>query len=460
MNNKPFLFLFCCGLLLSAVSCKKYLEVGPPRSNLTGKTVFSSDNTAIAAMLSVYTQMEQSGMAYNVTIYAGTASDELNNHSSSATASAIANNNITPENSNINSLWSSLYNYIYQANSVLEGTASGQGLSDAVRRQLQGEAYFVRAFCHFYLLNFFGNIPYNTVTDYTVTSVQQQQNASQLLPEIISDLKLSKSLLSAAYVKADNTPGTERVRPNKYAAAAMLAKAYLFTKQWGLAEVEADSVLQQSMYALSMDLQQVFRSNSPEVIWQLRPVIPGFNSYAGALLQPTSFRPFFISVRKNLVDSFETGDNRKNSWVTFTTYNGQQYNWLHKYKVGQNAPSLTEFTTLIRLAELYLIRAEARAMQDKLVPALADLNVIRGRAGLTSLSLVTKEDILNAIVREKRVELFGEFADRWLDLVRTNRANTVMPLIKGANWSSTDQLFPIPQTEILRHPGMVQNTGY
>lgn len=459
MKNKLLLILFVT-LIILVVSCKKYLDVGPPRVNLTGETIFANDNTAIAAMLSVYSQMEQSGMAYNVTTYAGTASDELNNHSTSANAVAIANNNITPENGNILSLWTSMYKYIYQANSVLEGTTDNKNLSEAVRKQLQGEAYFIRAFCHFYLLNLFGNIPYNKVTDYEVTSFQPQQNGTQLLPIIIEDLKISKSLLTNVYVDGNNNAGTERVRPNKYAAGALLAKAYLFNKQWAMAELEADTVLQQSIYSLNPVLQEVFRSASPEVIWQLRPVISGFNSYAGALLQPNSFRPFFISVRKSVVDSFETGDNRKNAWITFTTSGSQTYNWLHKYKVGQNAPSLIEFTTLIRLAEIYLIRGEARAMQDKLNPALGDINIIRARAGLTPLALTTKEDILNAVIKEKRFELFGEFAERWLDLVRTNRANSVMPLVKGANWVSTDQLFPIPQTEMLRHPGMVQNPGY
>lgn len=460
MNHKPFLIVIYLTCVVALLSCKKYLEVGPPRVNLTGQTVFASNSTATAAMLSVYIPMEQSGIAHNLTTWGGIASDELTNYSTSASTVAIASNNITPENGNINTIWTSLYQYIYRCNSVIEGTTNNQNLTETVRRQLQGEAYFVRAFCHFQLLNFFGNIPYNKVTDYAVTSTQAQQDATAILPQLIADLQLSKSLLREEYVKGDNTPGTDRIRPNKWAAAALLARVYLFSEQWARAEAETDTVLQKPMYALNPELQQVFRSTSSEVIWQLQPVVPGFNSYAGAVSQPTAFRPFFFSLAQSLVDSFETGDKRKTAWVTLTTYSGQNYSWLHKYKVGQNAPTLTEFTTLIRLAEVYLVRAEARARQDKITLALEDVNRIRDRAGLPGLILTLQEDVVRVVLKERRLELFGEFPHRWFDLTRTNQANTVMPVIKGTSWSSTDQLFPIPQNEMLRHPGMIQNQGY
>lgn len=459
MNYKSFLFITILLLVLTGMSCKKYLEVGPPRVNLTGETVFGSDQTATAALLSVYTQMEQTGLIHAISIAGGIASDELVNHNTSAGPQAIASNNITPENSNVSTLWNSLYNYIYRVNAVLEGVEGNLKINEAVRKQLQGEGLFIRALCHFYLLNLFGNIPYNQVTDYNITSAQSQQNANAVLPLIITDLQTSKSLLPESYVNADNTASTLRVRPNKFAAAALLAKALLYHKKWAEAEAESSLVLQQSIYSLQTDLTKLFRIESPEIILQLHPVIPGFNSYAGGFLQPTATRPTSVSVSKGLVDSFEMGDKRRSDWITYTTYSGQDYQWLHKFKVGQNQ-ALAEFTTLLRLAEVILIRAEARGMQDKFAPALEDLNKVRARAGLPALNITVRDTLLTAIYKERRLELFGETGDRWMDLVRTDRANQIMPPIKGSNWASTDQLFPIPQTEILRHTGIVQNPGY
>jgi hypothetical protein len=97
---------------------------------------------------------------------------------------------------------------------------------------------------------------------------------------------------------------------------------------------------------------------------------------------------------------------------------------------------------------------------DKLSDGLADLNVIRLRAGLAALSTLTKEQLRDAIYKERRCELFGEFSDRWIDLKRSGKINTILGNIKGSNWVSTDQLFPIPLIEMLRHPGMQQNPGY
>lgn len=462
MNYKPFLIILYLFTLFGLVSCKKYLDIGAPPNQLTGETLFNSDNTAISGILSIYSNMEQSGFSHNLMITAGTAADEFINYNTSIDAVAIATNNLTPENATISSLWSSLYNYIYQANAMIEGISRSLTLSEPVRQQLLGEAYFIRAFCHFYLLQLFGNIPFNKTTDYAITSVQLQEKADVLLPTIIEDLQKSKSLLKSNYVNSTNITTSDRVRPNKYTAAALLAKAYLFEGNWQNAESEADTILQlTSLYTLSNSLNNVFLKTSSEAIWQLQPVVPGFNSFTGSILQPSTYLPFVVTMTQNIMDSFETTDLRKTSWITPTIYNNQTFYWLHKYKAAQNASSApTEFTTLIRLAEVFLIRAEARAMQEKLFEALGDLNKIRSRAGLADLQMVNKEDILNAIYKERRLELFGELGDRWIDLIRTGRANAVLPIIKGSSWSATDMLFPIPQSEMLRHPGMVQNPGY
>jgi starch-binding outer membrane protein, SusD/RagB family len=121
-----------------------------------------------------------------------------------------------------------------------------------------------------------------------------------------------------------------------------------------------------------------------------------------------------------------------------------------------------EYSTLLRLAEQYLIRSEARAQQNNIAGAQQDINVIRARAGLTATTANDKASLLMAIEQERKVELFTEHGHRWLDLKRTGRAEVILAPIKGSNWQPTDVLYPIPQYQILNDPAMnnAQNPGY
>ena len=115
---------------------------------------------------------------------------------------------------------------------------------------------------------------------------------------------------------------------------------------------------------------------------------------------------------------------------------------------------------VLRLAEQYLIRAEARAQQNNISGSQSDLNLIRNRAGLVNTAANDKTALLTAIEHERQVELFTEWGHRWLDLKRTNRADAVLGPIKAPNWQPTDMLYPIPQTQIANDPNVHQNPGY
>jgi hypothetical protein len=115
----------------------------------------------------------------------------------------------------------------------------------------------------------------------------------------------------------------------------------------------------------------------------------------------------------------------------------------------------TDPAYVIRIAELYLIRAEARAQQNKLGDALADLNAIRTRAGLAASTAATQSDILLAIEAERRIEFAFE-PHRWFDLVRTGRAAAVLGVTDPNKY-----VFPIPVVEVgLSKGNLPQNPGY
>src|SRR5690606_10872384 len=117
---------------------------------------------------------------------------------------------------------------------------------------------------HFYLVNLFGDIPYITGVDYRANTVVNRMDTAEVYAHIIEDLKQSKTSLGEAY-----TTG-ERIRANRFAASALLARVYLYTEQWQLAETEATEIINQSIYNL-LPLNEVFLKNNQEAIWQFKP---------------------------------------------------------------------------------------------------------------------------------------------------------------------------------------------
>src|SRR5690606_16340716 len=89
----------------------------------------------------------------------------------------------------INSSWSRMYNFIFVANSAIEGLNEATALTPAVKQQLMGEAKFVRAFCYFYLINLYGDVPLVVTTDYRVNAILPRASEMMVYEQIISDLK-------------------------------------------------------------------------------------------------------------------------------------------------------------------------------------------------------------------------------------------------------------------------------
>ena len=445
------------GLSCCMSGCEKFIDTPVPANQLATSSVFSNDATATAAMSGVYEQMMESLSSYSngmLTLYAGLSGDELLNLSSATTKVEFSNNNITAANTELkNNIWDRLYKNVYQANAVLAGIEGNKMLSSAVISQLEGEARFMRAFCHFYLTNFFGNVPYIVSTDYRVNAVAKQLDREQLYHALIDDLLRAQALLG------NGEPG--RLRPDKLAATAMLARVYLYNANYEAAFTQASLVIASGDYQLENDLNEIFKANSREAIWRLKPVLSTTNVGDGYLFVQTTGVPTYAVISDSLLAAMEQGDKRKGAWVNSYTFSARQYSLPFKYKV-KSAPTVTEFNTVLRLAEIYLIRAEANAQQGDLIAGLADLNMIRSRSGLPAFNpeVITKQRLLEAIAQERRIELFAEWGHRWMDLKRTGKVNQVMGALRPASWQNTDGLYPIPRAELLNNPQLIQNPGY
>jgi hypothetical protein len=449
------LFVFCTG-------CEKFLDIDNPKTQTVTPTVYSSDATAQSAISGIYSYMVSirsfaAGGTGSVTMLAALSADEL-------VASGFAGdmyrmfqaNTLLPITPDVkSSIWEPGYKLIYFANALLEGLNTSTAITDSTKRQLQGEAKFIRAFCHFYLLNFFGNIPLVTTTSYTINNAAKRTDTNAVYQQIIADLKEAQTLLANNYAWS----GGERIRPNKWAATALLARVYLYTGNWVKAEAEATAVINHTaLYNLVSEPNAVFLKNSNETIWQLKPVEAGKNAYEGGvfLFQGT---PVYVAFPATILTIFEASDKRAANWVGSDASSGTTYYFPYKYKIDES-PTPIEYSTVLRLAEQYLVRAEARAQLNHVAGAQADIDQIRTRAGLGNTLAGDKASLLLAIEQERKIEFLVEWGHRWFDLKRWNRANAVLGPIKGADWQTTDVWYPIPQTEIQNNPNLTQNDGY
>jgi hypothetical protein len=356
-------------------------------------------------------------------------------------------------------LWNTAYNQIYSANDVIEGVENSMSLALEDREQFKGEALFIRAYLHLLLVELYGDIPYITTTDYiTNTSVARMPKAS-VYDQIITDLTLAKDLLP------DTDISGEKVRPYASVADAVLARAYLYTEQWALAEAASNRVITE-FGVLESVLINVFLKDASGTIWQFKPNSDGDNTNEGSISIFTSGPPPNFALSNSLVDAFESGtfiqpgDQREVHWIKrISNSNGT---WFHafKYKQMNNTGTSMEYSIQLRLAEQYLIRAEARIQQGDLSGAQQDINSIRNRAGLGNTTATSVDAVLDAILQERRVELFAEHGHRWFDLKRMGRAAEVLAPIKPG-WRATDILLPIPEAELLLNPNLLpQNDGY
>jgi hypothetical protein len=459
------LLLFFTGI---TTGCRKFITLEAPRGQMVTSSVFENDQTAMAAMTSIYGSMGIDGISYNLPFRTGLYGDELNNYSTAASNIAYYQNNLDMSTNTPQEFWQKPYFYIYRANAVIEGCQQSKNISSAVKKQLIAEAKFTRAYWYFYLVNLFGDLPLVLSTDYDAQLRVSRSSVADVYRQITGDLLEAVVDLNSDYVDAGSVKTTsERVRPNSFAASALLARVYLYTKEYAKADEAASRIIGESgKYALT-SLDSVFLKNSREAIWQIPPSSGGstINTLEGQNFILTS-RPTNGSLSDNLLQAFEAGDNRRNKWVGVYTTGGVNYYYPFKYKVKAAAAvtsSFTEYAMVLRLAEQYLIRAEARAQQNNFDDALQDLNKIRRRAGLSDFASASKEDILNAIFHERQIELFSEWGHRWLDMKRTGKVDSIMQVVasqKGGSWASYKQLWPIAITELDRNTNLVQNTGY
>ena len=456
------LFCFCClCICFFLFSCKKFVQVPQPSTQIQTSQIFENDASALSAALGVYSKMVSTNLSITnggVSVYAALSADEMNNTVANPDIDGFTKNSLLASNPVLNgNFWKPAYSTIYSANAVLEGLKQSKVIAPALKAQLQGEMLVCRSLCYFYLVHLFGDVPLQVSTDFEVNQSAERRSSQVIYDQIITDLKEAKNLLTPAY------PSAGRVRANKWAATSLLARVYLYTGDWSNAEKEASDVLNSGMYSLTpaASISNVYANNSTEAVWQVMRETS--NTTEGAAFIPSSAttKPAY-SISASLLQAFEAGDLRKKYWMDSSKVGSPAtvFYYPKKYRQRSSTSPVQEYLVVLRLAEMYLVRAEARAQQNTISGALQDINQLRSRAGLADTVAIDKTTLLKIIEHERQVELFAEWGHRWMDLKRSGRLSVVMPVIKGANWQDSDALYPIPQSEINSNARLTQNPGY
>lgn len=467
--SKHILVYVTALLMISTASCRKLIKISPPLNTLVTSEVFQTPEQSLQVLAGIYYTMVNdvnSFAAGRITYYAGLSSDEFQLYNPDIqNAAQFYNNDIQPINAVVgNIFWGTAYKLIFQANSLIENIPN-TAFKDSVKNELLGQALFVRAFLNFYLVNLFGDIPLVQTSNWQSTRLMARSPGSEVYQSIISDLKFAADHLSGRF-------GGERVLPNAYAAKALLARVYLYNKNWQEAETLASDVIAETGLFALVDAKNIFAPNNKEAIWQLKQQSLQanlFKSPEGSLFIPrvknNANYPPIVYFYKEFINSFDSADARRKNWIDSTKLNAGSpaLYYPYKYKTGdaQTGTGYTEYHTPLRLAEQFLIRAEARLRQQNISGAIEDLNIIRNRSSLVPLPQgLGIADVEMYLVAERKKELFAEWGHRWLDLKRWNMVNAVMQDLKNEKWQPYDQWYPLPEKEIMTNPNLTQNEGY
>jgi hypothetical protein len=432
-------------LLLLSVSCKKYLEE-VPNNALPTETSITDASTARAAIIGTYDRLQ----GYYASSYPTLGTITTDNVIFNGTLSEylqLDQNAIPTDNVITVSAYQGIYRTINSANSVISAlpALADPLLTAAEKNKILGEAYFLRAISYFDLARGWGGVQLQLKPTADLNGLKgiKRSTLEQTYDQVLADLVQAEQLLPE--------DATTRNRAQKSAARALRARLHLYRKQWADAESYATQVISNSKYSLVKPYKTFFTApfQSAESVLELAYSVNDRNSYWNLWYPSSSGGQFTLKPADALVAKLNNpaiGGSR-NTLIAGTgaTVYGVLYN---------TTATSTDPSYLIRIAELYLIRAEARAQQNKLADAAADLNLVRARADVAATTASTQLALIQAIEDENGIEFAFE-AHRWFDLVRTERAGAVLGITNRNFW-----LFPIPYSDIQSDPDVTQNPGY
>lgn len=417
-------------LLIGVFSACDVLDVKPAASVDAADAI--TDRAGVEqAVNACYDALQFSGYyGRNLVIAADLTTDNADASGTIKEYGELANNNLLADNLVVEGIWNDIYAAINRVNNVLYYLPGVADLSDAEAADVEGQMRFLRALHHFNLLRLFGPVPLKTQPslDAGASLNAPRTSLETLFDAIVSDLVFAEA----------NITETRPSRASAGAAMALLAKVYLQSGDFDLAQAKASDVISLTSYSLETSFASLFGGGSnTEEIFFVDFNAQDKNRLAEYFLPTTFGGRKEVSPSADLIASFEEGDVRKS--ITIGNPEGDGY--AIKYL---DISTGTDKVYVFRLAEMYLLRAEAELLMNGDLDAVqADINRIRLRAGLGNTEADTKEELTLEIEHQRRVEFAFE-GHRWFDLIRTGRAIDLIPSLS----LECQMLFPIPLSEI------------
>lgn len=475
--------LFLIVIIGLSFACKKDFLVQTPRLSQSNELTLSTYKGLVSSTAGAYSRLcatswYGAGLVITADLKGGNAKRGSAN-SGRYVDEYLWNN--SP--SSTSQLWTDAYSTIAKANNVInviDGGFKQETITPEQLGQLNGECLFLRALAYFDLARVYCQ-PYIAGRDNlgvpvvlkTENSYPARNTVGEVYDRVVEDLLASIPLLAAT-----SPVKTDAAWASKTTSNALLAKVYLYMGDWQGAADYATTVIGTAGLSLFTAADYTTWDNDgywgsggagAEIIFQVDGS-QGNSSHGGweaisYMMDPDGYGDCAAS--KDVINLYEAGDVRANLFLQPLKYPGEYWSLKYPGRLGAT-PKIEYNTPVLRLAEMYLIRAEAllNGATKSGVTALGDLNAIRTKRGLTAAATVALADIY----KERRKELCFE-GNELFDLARTQRslARTDysgllykdVPFVAGG--TALDNYLwamPIPQTEKDANVNMVQNPGY
>ncbi len=468
------------GLLLFAYSCDDELDINP-EDNLRSSDVFTSETAVRGAVTGLYGQARHNN-ALNGNRYAftGLQADELTFVGSFITLTDVFNYQTQAVNGNTSEFWDEGFEIVNLANFIITFVPDLDiaNFTDAEKSVAVAEAKFMRATMNFEMLRVYaqpfqvngGNslgIPLSTQPFTDDTDPADFNIGRSTVNEVQTAIRND---LEDAIADLPNSTSTNNTRASKGAAQALLARLHLYREEWSQAANLANEVINNPAYAIASDYSFYGTTNNESVFVLANTETDGAFGGTGltAFANPRStggrgdlFYSDFLLNAYNSGSIAPSNTEGMDLRLVQTTAVGSDVNGNSQTFQGKVSSSGADPLPIIRIAEMYLIRAEANLRGNLSVgdTPLNDVNRIRSRAGLTNLTSVTLDDIMT-----ERLKEFANEGHRRMDLLRNRLPlrQSGDPRFTEAAFGADKTIFPIPSGQLNVNPALSdqQNPGY